>query len=364
MQDVFVRNIMESMSIGLVVINTAGEILAVNTAAETILGFTREELKTRGWAELFFDNTDNIAFNQFIVDVIEYQKLNQIRETPYTKPDGKRLYLSITSSFIHDQGKPIGVIMLFDDVTEVRELHERERRILEERNRLHHERVESLNRFASSIAHQLRNPLVTIGGFAQRMFRVNDPECPESANAEFILTEVKRLETIVKVVEEYTALSHVTIQSAALKELIEPLRRDIDTLASSRKKTIQWDITLNTSTVSVDPFYFSRALREILLNSLEAFKKEAGKITIKADSVNDDVILEIADTGRGISRDDIPYVFDPFFTTKVTNIGMGLSTAQRIISEHHGKIVIGGEPGAGARVTITLPAYPLPDLPK
>ena len=363
MQDILVRNIMENMSIGLAVINTAGEIIAANTAAETILGFTREDLKTKGWVELFFDTTDNIAFNQFIVDVIEYQKLNQIRETPYTKPDGKRLYLSITSSFIHDRGKPVGVIMLFDDVTEVRELHERERRILEERNRLHRERIESLNHFASSIAHQLRNPLVTIGGFAQRMFRANAPECPDSANAEFILTEVKRLETIVKVVEEYTALSHVEIQSAALSEIIEPLRRDIDSLATSRKKTIRWDIELNINTVFVDPFYFSRALREILVNSLEAFGKEAGMITIKAENADDDVILEIADTGRGIDPDDIPYAFDPFFTTKVTNIGMGLSTAQRIISEHHGKLVIDGEPGVGTRVTITIPANPFPDLP-
>jgi len=347
------------MSIGLVVINTAGEILSTNTAAETILGFTGDELKTRGWAELFFDNADNIAFNQFIVDVIEHQKLNQIREAPYTKPDGKRLYLSITSSFIHDRGKPIGVVMLFDDVTEVRELHERERRILEERNRLHHERVESLNHFATSIAHQLRNPLATIGGFANRMFKVNDPECPETARAKFILTEVKRLEAIVKVVEEYTALSRVTIQSAALNEIIEMLRDELDSLATSKKKTIRWDIALNITTVFVDPFYFSRALREILVNSLESFKKETGTITIRADRAGGDVILEIADTGKGISRDDIPYVFDPFYTTKVTNIGMGLSTAQRIISEHHGKIEIMGEPGAGARVTITLPANPL-----
>lgn len=74
-------------------------------------------------------------------------------------------------------------------------------------------------------------------------------------------------------------------------------------------------------------------------------------------------VSKVSTTSR-LSWDDIPYVFDPFFTTKVNSIGMGLSTAQRIISEHHGKIVVEGESGAGARVTITLPAYHLPNLPK
>ncbi len=362
MQDIFVRNIIESMSIGLVVINTAGEILATNTAAETILGFTMEELKVRGWAELFFDNADNIAFNQFIVDVIEHQKLNQIREAPYTKPDGERLYLSINSSFIHEREKPVGVVMLFNNVTEVRELNERERRILEERNRLHRERVESLNHFATSIAHQLRNPLVTIGGFAKRMYKAKDPECQETIKAEFILKEVKRLEAIVKVVEEFTALSGVEMKSTNLNKLIESLFKDIDPLASSQKKTIQWDIALNVTMVFVDPFYFSRAVREILVNSLESFKKEAGTITIRAVHSDGYFILKIADTGKGIKKDDISYVFDPFFTTKVTNIGMGLTIAQRIISEHQGNIEITSEPDTGTRVTITLPAYPFHTL--
>lgn len=169
---------------------------------------------------------------------------------------------------------------------------------------------------------------------------------------------MKRLEAIVKVVEEFTALSGVEMKSTTLNKLIESLRKDIDSLASSQKKTIQWDIALIVTMVFVDPFYFSRAVREILVNSLESFKKEAGTITIRADHSDGYVILKIADTGEGIQKDDIPYVFDPFYTTKVTNIGMGLTTAQRIISEHHGKIEITSEPGAGTRVTITLPAYP------
>ena len=352
MKNVFVQNIIESMSIGLLVINTEGEIITTNNAAETILGFNSSQLKAQGWAELFFDKKGNLAFNQIIVDVIEHQALNQLRKVPYIQPDGVSLFLSVTSSFLHDKGKPVGIVLLFDDVTEVHELHEREKNILREKNRLHRERNMSLKLFASSIAHQIRNPASTIGGFAHRMLKKVDPECP---NTDVILSEVERLEKLVRVVEEYTSIAIVEKTIIPLTHILDTVLIEMNATASGLAREIEWDIDFVDVSVYVDPVYFRRALKEILLNSIESFEESSGIITIRAHRKPNFHTIEIADSGPGIEQENLAFVFDPFYTTKVANTGMGLCLAHRIITEHNGKIRIESVRDAGTAVFITLP---------
>ena len=352
MKNVFVQNIIESMSIGLLVINSEGEIITTNTAAETILGFSSSQLKAKGWAELFFDKKGNLAFNQIIVDVIAHQALNQLRKVPYTNPDGEILYLSVTSSFLHDKGNPVGIVLLFDDVTEVHELHEREKNLLREKNRLQRERNMSLKLFASSIDHQIRNPVSTIGGFASRMLKKVDPERP---NADMILSEVKRLETLVRVVEEYTSIASIKKTNIPLKYILDTLLIELNTIASGLNMEIEWDIDFVEESVYVDSDYFRRALKEILMNSLESFKESSGIITIRAHRKESFQTIEIADNGPGIEQENLAFVFNPFYTTKVANTGMGMCLAHRIITEHHGKIRIESVRDAGTAVFLTLP---------
>ena len=352
MKKVIVQNIIENMPIGLLVINSEGEIISTNFSAESILGFSSSQLKAQGWAKLFFDKKGNLAFNQIIVDVIEHQALNQLRKVPYINPDGETLILSVTSSFLHDKGTPVGIVLLFDDVTEVHELHEREKKILMEKNRLHRERNMSLKLFASSIAHQIRNPVSTIGGFAHRMFKIDDPECQ---NADIILSEVKRLETIVRVVEEYTSIANVEKTNIPLSHILDILLPELNTAITGLAGEIEWDIDIADESVYVDTEYFRRALKEILMNSLESFGGNSGIITIRAHRKANFHTIEIADNGHGIEQENLGFVFDPFYTTKVANTGMGLCLAHRIITEHHGKIRIESVRDTGTTVFLKLP---------
>jgi PAS domain S-box-containing protein len=234
LKEIIVQNILESMSIGLLVIDGQGEIIATNDAVASSLGYTQEDLWGKGWAELFFVEENNEAFNQIIIDVITKQKIKMHQKVPYVKPSGERVQLAITSSYLRDQERAVGMVVLIDDITELERLHENEKRTLEEMNRLQRERVESLNLFAMSVAHQIRNPLTSMGGFATRLFKSMNPQQP-NPYLEPIMEGMDRLETIVRAVEEYTAVSRPEMAAVSLREVVDQVLADLDLEASKLK---------------------------------------------------------------------------------------------------------------------------------
>jgi methyl-accepting chemotaxis protein len=163
-----------------------------------------------------------------------------------------------------------------------------------------------------------------------------------------------RLETIVRAVEEYTAISHLERTSVSLEEIIDQVRADLDLEASKKKKRIDWAVQLAVGEASVEPQMFAQAMKALLLNALESFTGEEGHIAIMVGRENRDLVLEVSDSGAGIDEKDRPFVFDPFFTTKAVGVGMGLSMAERIIAEHRGRIQLESEQGKGTKVTIML----------
>jgi PAS domain S-box-containing protein len=355
MKPVIVQNILESMSIGLMVIDDQGEIIATNEAAASSLGYGQEVLRSKGWAELFFEREENEDFNQVIIDVIMMQTINLHQKVPYVKPNGQEVQLAITTSYLRDNQDTIGIVMLFDDITELHRLHENEKRSLEERNRLQQERVEGLNHFATSVAHQIRNPLMSMGGFANRLLKNIDKDQRQMAYLEPILSGIKRLEDIVGAVEDYTSISHLERTSVLIDEIVDQVRSDLDIRAAALNKRIDWSIQLSVKEVSLDCPSFVQALTELLLNALESFTGQEGHMEIVAKKEDGSMIFEISDSGPGIKEEDQSFIFDPFFTTKAVGVGMGLCKAQRIISEHEGRIHIKSAPGMGTKVTIELP---------
>ena len=107
--------------------------------------------------------------------------------------------------------------------------------------------------------------------------------------------------------------------------------------------------------VMVDPSRFTQALHEIFLNALEAVSTDQGMIHITTFLDKEGVYIQVSDNGRPISKQDRPFIFDPFFSTKAKGTGMGLSKAQKIITEHNGRIVIDSRDGKGTDVLIGLP---------
>jgi len=355
-KEAIVHNILESMSIGLIVVDSRGQIVVTNGAAAASLGYTQEELRQKGWAELFLEMRENEPFNQLLVDVVMSKSVNLHRKVSYVKPNGQELKFSITSSFIREDRETVGIVVLIDDITELERLHDKEKSALEEKARLQQERVESLNLFAMSVAHQLRNPLMSMGGFANRILKNTDPQEPRGAYLETILSGIKRLQAIVRAVEDYASIVHLEKKPVLLDGIMDRVRSDLDRRAADLNKRIDWSIRLSIKTVVLDDRLFPQALTELLLNALESFAGEEGRIEIDAEEKDHFLHIEIRDSGSGIKEKDMPFIFDPFFTTKTVSVGMGLCKAKRIVSEHQGKIHIESKAGVGTKVSILLPA--------
>lgn len=359
MKTIILNNILESIPVGLLVINPDGEIVTSNDAASEILGYACRMFEGKGWGDLFLEDSRNEAFNQVILDVIQEKMVNLHRRVPYVQPGGKRLQLSITGSFLREDDQIAGVVLILHDVTRIQLLHDREKRVLKDKHRLERERAEGLMRLAMAIAHQIRNPIMSIGGFAKRIIGKIGENATIAGYLKNILSDAMRLETIVKVVSEYTRMQTASPVVVFLPDIIEREVSRLERKTCEFSKRIEWSMALSEVEFAVDPVLFSRAVYEVLLNALEFQKDDEGFVRIILVKKPGGLLLEIVDDGIGISKEDMPYVFDPFFTTKAVGVGMGLCLVRRIIGEHGGDVRIDSKPGKGTSVTMKLPDHPL-----
>lgn len=354
---VILQNMLDNLPVGLMVINAEGEIVTINRAASTILGYDLDAFEGKGWGELFVENEKNDDFNQIIVDIIWEKQVNLRRSVSYTRTDGRVLHLSITGSFLMEGEAMAGIVVLLNDVTELHEAHKKEKAVLREMNALQREKAESMSQLAQAVAHQIRNPVSAIGGFSMRMLNEMDSNDPNRPYVKTILDGTKRLEAIVREVGAYTQASQVSPRPTPVDEILETAKAAPSTKAAELSREISWTISSKPVEIIVDPELFGRALIELFLNSVEFCNASHVSIAVSVSMQPGRVNVEVKDTGSGIPEKDMPYIFDPFFTTKAVGVGMGLCRARRIISEHKGEIRVDNTPGQGTTVMVRLPNY-------
>lgn len=355
---IVVDNIIQAMSDGVVVISPQGKITRVNRAMCEIVGLRAEDMLGRGWAELFFDREENLAFNQTVVEVIQSHQSVHNRPVSFVAPDGRRRELIATTSLIREEGRIIGLVGVFKDITELSLLHERERRLLAHSMRLYEEKLESLDRVARAVAHEVRNPVTAIGGLANRLLKLEPPGSRAAEYLQRILEAAARLERVVTQVRAYAYVPRpvrrrVEVQ-AWLGELLEPYQER----ALAQEVDLRLEVESDAPVVAeMDPHLMATALRNLLDNALEAMPV-GGALYVGLRREGSDVVITIRDTGPGIPEEHMPYLFDPFFTTKADRVGMSLAITKRIVSDHDGLLEFTSPPpgyNTGTLVTITLP---------
>ncbi len=352
---IILRSILDSLPVGLMVIDPEGEVININRAATEILGYSLDVFEGKGWGDLFFDDEKNIDFNQIIIDIVRERKVNLQRSVSYVRSDGKILQLSITGSFLREDEEIAGIVVLINDVTELHKAHKREKIVLEEKSALHHERAESIKNLAEAVAHQIRNPVTAIGGFSMRMLNQLDQDDPNRGYLGAILDGTKRLEDVVTAVGHYTKLLQIEPKKVAISEVLQKAQVGLSPKEAELSRKIKWTVQSEPIKAMIDPRLFTHALNELFLNALEFCREDEVGIEVCVFEDANWVNVEIQDSGTGISEKDRPYIFDPFFTTKAVGVGMGLCRVKRIISEHKGVIMIESSPGKGTEVRIRLP---------
>ncbi len=360
LEDIIRENILDSMPSGLIIIGEEKRVQVVNPAVCEILGYPREYFLNQDSVTLFFDKPENDDFKDVILDVVQNEHVHHRRQVWYVRPDGEKRYLEVISSLLRQDTKKWGLVVLVQDLTDLQRMHEREKTALEDKSLLERQRAESLNNLAQSIAHQIRNPVMSIGGFTNLALKHLDNAEKTTAYLQQVLESAERLQEMAQAVREYVSLAPPQPRQVTLASFVLPAAERIRVKARETGTAVHLSLDGNMDLpVQVDPDQMGRAMDAFLENALEACDRKMrseGLLRIDAAEDNGQVVLEISDRGRGIAGDILPYVCDPFFTTKAVGSGMGLTIASRIVSENKGSLDISSLEDAGTTVTMRLPA--------
>ncbi len=351
---VIIKSILHSMPVGILVIDKTGNISITNRAACTLLGYSHDQLMGKGWGEIFFEEDQNYEFNQVLLDVISNERVGLQREVSYIDPTGKKYFFSVTSSFHSQDATILGIIFLIHDVTELNRIKEKETQILREKGRLQEHKIQSLNNLASSVAHQIRNPVFTIAGFANRLDKQLKERHLESAYPGIIVEETKRLERIVQGVARFASLAPKSLQRTRLSELVDRAFEVVRGRAIEQGRTVTLQAHLEDVWVCVDVALFPTVFEEIFFNSLDFSSQNSVVLDVAVVHKNEHIAVTIRDNGPGIDLTCRDYVFDPFFTTKSDGVGMGLTVAREIVLEHKGDITMLNADTGGALLVLNL----------
>ncbi len=353
----YFQNLVEGFTNGVLIVNSNGEVYVTNTAAAHYLGFEPWDCNGKSWREVLTGIAYKAEFEGFMGDAVNMDRCNLPFYTPYVRPDGQTRYLSLTTSPLTEGHKLFGIMILITDVTSLQLMHQREKAMLTEHNTLQRERYESLHNISQAIAHQIRNPMMTIGGFAGLLMKRNQA-CPDSTENEYldcILSASRRLEEIVNAVSHFTALQLNTPEPVNIREMLEEACAWLIDRATSQGIALDCDIRVEPAVIMLDQRLFSTALHEILENAIEAMDNGSGRVAMRGSLGISSYHLVFSDNGHGIAKDHLPFVTDPFFTTKAVGVGMGLTNVERVVREHKGTMLITSQQGKGSTVTLEIP---------
>jgi signal transduction histidine kinase len=233
----------------------------------------------------------------------------------------------------------LGTVHIVRDITEMKRIRER---------LASSERMAALGEVAAKVAHEIRNPLVSIGGFAQRLENKLEGNLKEYAT--IISREVRRLEDILR-----------DILGFVREVRLSPRDVDVNVLMKEVFSLVESDLTergivVDTSYGDVPPVRLDKdrvkeAFLNIVNNAIQAVGNH-GRITAKTYTSNGQVVVQISDTGKGITEKDMPFIFDPFYTTKPTGTGLGLAITRRIVEEHGGRIEVKSKMDEGTTIKV------------
>ncbi|MDP6180537.1 MAG: ATP-binding protein, partial [Desulfatiglandales bacterium] len=216
------------------------------------------------------------------------------------------------------------------------------------------ERLRAIGHLVQGIAHEIRNPITTIGGFAYRIKKnlKNDQKLEKYIN--IILDETFRLEKLVGQVHEFSTVQSAHLSLDNITSVIDEVVEKFVPSARRQGVKIVMDMDDDPPFLKMDSSQMVTALSHIMENALESMP-EGGRLTLAVNRSDDNILLSICDTGCGIAPDQLTSVYDPFVTSKTKGAGLGLTMVYQIIKNHHGEIKISSQIGRGTIVTILLP---------
>jgi signal transduction histidine kinase len=349
--DAFYRHIVGGMRNAVLAIDRDGRIALMNGEAYRIFGIEpRADDLGRPCAEVLRAHPEVV---RVLVAAFELDMLPN-RVELRLKPSGMVIGYTLAHAR-DDAGELIGAAMFFKDLTRVEQLVERERL---------RDRLAAVGEMAAAIAHEVKNPLAGIEVTAG-LLRRRIPDVPDAQEMlTRIIDEAKMANAIVQEVLEFVRPMRLQMEHTSVREAVHAAVTLADTKTSRGGVEVRVEVPEGLPPIQGDSHQLTQLFTNLLINAYEAMEG-SGRVVISGDRVQlpetpdgearEAVIVEVADTGPGISPEVADKIFDPFFTTKAKGSGLGLAIVRKIVDAHDGHIDMRSAPKRGTSIRVTLP---------
>jgi len=340
----YTDDVLASMTNGLMTIDLEKKIVSVNEMAERIIG--------RGKEGMVGFSMEQVLGEQHPLYEILMETLTQEKGISHIevelKRDGESLWLIAGTSLLNGgEGKTIGALVIFQDITQIKALEEKLRQA---------DRLAALGTLSAGLAHEIKNPLSAIKTFVQLLpQKIGNPSFMEKFN----ITVPREVDRINHLVEDLLELTRKRVRSLVDLKVDSLIHQVIDLHGEElKKRQIAFQDHLNKTILPVhgDAETLYRAFSNLIINAIQAMPN-GGTLSIssKLDSSSSSVEITFKDTGIGMDELTAKNIFNPFFTTKDKGVGLGLALTRKIIEDHRGTIEVVSEKGTGTTFTILLP---------
>lgn len=345
------ESLIESIGSGIIITEMNDTITYINQAGEKILGYSKGEVIGKPFGLFGLNEKQNVSY--FFLD--HPDNLDTRREGRMKRKDGDEIPVGFTiNQHLSLGGEAIGKIIIFRDLTKVNRIQE---------EMLKMDRLVSLGKLASGIAHEIRNPLAGIKTTAQALGEEMAKDDPKREYLNRITKEIDRLNELLKTFFSFAKPQTLLLVPCHIKEIINAIIPFL--IKDIADKGIQFVESYHPQLprIRVDKIQMHQAFLNLFLNAIQAMPN-GGELKIEANPVilpstkgsrQNFIKVLVSDSGKGIPPQILPKIFDPFFTTKPKGIGLGLSITYQIIKKHGGTIKVHSQWEKGTSFIINLP---------
>ena len=345
----FHENVVQSISSGLFTTDSDGRITSFNPAAVEATGLGAEMARGKLWTQVFEwqQGMPAVGAPRELTVPFRFEAVGR-------KSDGSRLIVGMTLSPLTEQGVQTGLVGVFKDLTQIRDMEEEMRR---------REWLATLGEMSAGMAHEIRNPLAAVGAAMQMLRRDQNFDETSARLVDIAIRETARLDAIIKAFLVYARPPALNLKECDINDVLS------DTLDLLRQQVMERsDMLLESMLVAgplpaqIDPDQMKQVFWNLASNAFQAMLT-GGRLTISTalrkvqagERTGKVVEIGFEDTGQGIKPEDLDKIFLPFFTTKKEGSGLGLAAVHRIVDLHGGWIRVHSEPGKGSRFVVCLP---------
>lgn len=336
----YMEIVLKNVSAGVITLDANGFISTINKSAERMLNLDSEKIINKSYKDLL--NGEHLKLTEQIMESLTTSRNDAVQFPLRLNIDGSPLsFMAHVNALKDDAGQPIGLVMVFDDLTELEKA----------------QRMAAWREVARRIAHEVKNPLTPIKLSAQRLQRKYSERISQSVFDECVQTITDQVELIRNLVNEFSSFARFPTADPKPCDLLPIIEETLAYYKEGHEKIVfEFNVTDYIPRLNLDRQQIKRAMINLVDNAIGSIKNE-GKVLINLthDPILNIVRLEVVDNGTGISDEDKTRLFEPYFSTKKAGMGLGLTIVSTIIADHNGMIRVQDNKPRGAKFVIDLP---------